>query len=295
MDVFFSYAREDRRKAETLAARLGQLGHQTWLDRQLSGGQVWWDEVLRAISRADVVVLALSRASLDSQACRAERWWAGALDRPLLPVIVERFPADALPPELAQIQLVDYVDGGEDAAFALARAMAHVRAAPPLPDPLPEPPPVPLSYLSDLARQLQASHLALEDQLAIVSRLETGLRSPDAEERGASDALLRRLMSRGDLSHEAYRRCGRLVAHESVGTAPTGAVRPAPAASRHPGPLVPGQPGIRAPSAGIPTWVKALVWTGGAGALLFIVFVILVLATLESGTCYDEFNNPYSC
>ena len=80
-----------------------------WQDQQIIGGQTWWDHILDQIRRCDVFVAALSRAALDSLACRREWEYAAALGKPVLPVLVaENVSTAQLPPVLAEKQYVDY-------------------------------------------------------------------------------------------------------------------------------------------------------------------------------------------
>ena len=41
--AFVSYCREDHAHVETLKDRLTQLGFDVWLDKNLRGGQEWWN------------------------------------------------------------------------------------------------------------------------------------------------------------------------------------------------------------------------------------------------------------
>ena len=64
--VFISYARRDAVPVAALADDLGEFGYTVWLDREVSGGQHWWDRILDQIRTCDVFVFALSPAGLDS-------------------------------------------------------------------------------------------------------------------------------------------------------------------------------------------------------------------------------------
>ena len=151
--LFISYARENKPDVEALVRDLDALGYQTWVDSSLRGGQTWWDEILRRIADCDVFVAIVSGHTLNSVACKRELEWALALNKPVLPLAVERLP-DALPRTLSMRQIVDYSQSGREAAFALAGALGTLPPAPPPPEQLPEPPPAPLSYLSDLVEQV---------------------------------------------------------------------------------------------------------------------------------------------
>jgi hypothetical protein len=86
MQLFVSYARPDRLRAESLAVQLRQAGIEVWLDSDLVGGQRWWDRILGQLRSCDAVVAALSKASIRSQACRSEREYAIQLGKPVLPI-----------------------------------------------------------------------------------------------------------------------------------------------------------------------------------------------------------------
>jgi Probable lipoprotein LpqN/TIR domain len=199
--LFISYARENKPDVEALVRDLDALGYQTWVDSSLRGGQTWWEEILRRIGNCDVFVAIVSGHTLSSVACKRELEWALALNKPVLPLAVERLP-DALPRTLSMRQIIDYSRSGREAAFALAGALGTFPAAPPPPPPeqLPEPPPAPLSYLSDLVEQVgQAEPLTQQQQHQILILLEPALRSADAEERRGGRYVLEMFSRRGDL------------------------------------------------------------------------------------------------
>ena len=197
--LFVTYARGDRDLVDRLAAGLQRLGHEVWLDKRLSVGQEWWAEILNQIRLSEAIVVALSPALLESPASAAERGYAVQLGKVLLPVCVRPVRNELLPPDLAPLQIVDYCAPGPDAAFELADALAHLPASPALPDPQPKPPPIPVSYMSGLSAQVHAPSLTLDQQLAVIAKLEAALKKP--AERDAALELLASLQSREDLYH----------------------------------------------------------------------------------------------
>jgi hypothetical protein len=197
--LFVSYARENKAAIDALVGNFGVLGHQTWVDSSLRGGDDWWAEILRRIAACDIFIVAVSRASLTSEACRRELDWAEDLRRPIVPVSVEPLPT-ALPRRLSTRQIIDYTTLDHAAALRLAGALGAAPPAPPLPEPLPQAPEVPLSYLTDLL-DLVSSPAAMDhpDQWQIISRVEAALRSVDPEERSGGRDIVDRLMARRDL------------------------------------------------------------------------------------------------
>ena len=208
--LFISYARKNKPDVDDLVRDLDALGYQTWVDSSLRGGQTWWEEILRRIADSDVFLVVVSRHTLSSVACKRELEWALALNKPVLPVAVERRP-DALPRTLSMRQIVDYSKSGREAAFALAGGLTTLPPAPPLPEQLPEPPPAPLSYLSDLVDQVsQPDPLTHEQQHQILVQLQPALRSADPEERGGGRYVLETFNKRQDLYADVDRTLAQL-------------------------------------------------------------------------------------
>lgn len=54
------------------------------MDQELSGGQVWWAQILEWIRACDVFLCTLAPESLASEACRCELAYAVALGKPIL-------------------------------------------------------------------------------------------------------------------------------------------------------------------------------------------------------------------
>lgn len=199
MKVFVSYSRDSEPIAKLVVADLESLGHDVWFDRELSGGQAWWEQILAAIRDCGLLVFLLHPQSLASVACLRERAYALALGKPILPVrVADGISVNLLPPELAQRQIIPYRSGDRAEVLALARAVAAVPPAPALPSPLPEPPEVPASYLGGLALRIDGSAaLSYQDQSALLVDLRKALR--EADSRVDADILLGRLRKRHDL------------------------------------------------------------------------------------------------
>lgn len=71
-DVFISYSRADRSRAEAIAAAVEQDGRSLWWDRRLASGADYADVIEREIAQARSVVVAWSRTARDSLWVRAE-------------------------------------------------------------------------------------------------------------------------------------------------------------------------------------------------------------------------------
>jgi hypothetical protein len=105
----------------------------------------------------------VSRASANSQACRAEREYAAKLGKPILPIAVEHMPAGLFPADIARLQIVDYTQPDERAAFRLATAIFALPKPKALPSPLPPPPPIPQTRFGNLNDRIAAPSLSLQE------------------------------------------------------------------------------------------------------------------------------------
>jgi len=198
-NVFISYNRESEAITKNLVDDIKLLGHTAWFDQELSGGQVWWDQILEEIRNNDVFVFVLSPESLSSTACKLEYRYAAELRKTILPVLIaEGISTNLLPPALLQIQFVDYLKRDRNAAFRLAKALATVPLSPSLPSPLPSQPEVPVSYLGSFIELIEAtSTLSYEKQSALVVDLKISFR--DQITTNDARILLEKLRHRRDL------------------------------------------------------------------------------------------------
>jgi hypothetical protein len=236
-NVFISYSRTDVAQVETLATDIETLGHQTWVDRELTGGQRWWDRILDSIDECDTFVLAMSQASLESRASNSEYDYAKALGKPILPVLVRGDFGDSLmPPELAELQRVDYADGTRRALAILSRSLNELPPAVPLPETMPERPAVPASYLFDLKTVIEAPEpMSGEAQEKVLAELNARLL--DGHQPKDVRFLVRRLRRRDDVLVRVERELAVLETRldEAIGPdAPAEAEAPAPEAEHVP-------------------------------------------------------------
>lgn len=165
--IFISYSSKNRASVEALANDLETLGHEIWFDKELSGGQSWWDQILHGIRDCDLFVFALTPQALDSHPCKLEYTYATALNKLVLPVQLVATSTNLLPPELSVLEFVDYRHRDANAVLKLSRAFATLPAPRALPSPLPTPPDPPLSPLAPLMTQIDNPDLTLDQQMGI--------------------------------------------------------------------------------------------------------------------------------
>jgi cytoskeletal protein RodZ len=105
-EIFISYARADRGKAETLAQALGQLGFSVWWDREIPPGRTFDEVIEEALADARCVVVLWSRESVKSEWVKTEAAEA-AKRRILLPILADEV---TIPLEFRRVQSARLTD-----------------------------------------------------------------------------------------------------------------------------------------------------------------------------------------
>ena len=131
--IFLSYARDDRKRAEQVAHKLGAAGHKVWWDRHIHAGSRFSKEIDAALRSADLVMVLWSKSSVDSAWVHDEAA-AGRDSGRLVPVLIE--PVEP-PLGFRQYQAIDLIGrrGQNDVAIrGLVAAIAErLGAAAPAP------------------------------------------------------------------------------------------------------------------------------------------------------------------
>jgi len=87
--IFLSYNRSDRpyvKKLYDLLSKIYEAGD-IWYDKEIRGGQEWWNEIIKQIRNSTTLIYMLSRSSLESVYCRAEFTEAWRQGKHLIPVV----------------------------------------------------------------------------------------------------------------------------------------------------------------------------------------------------------------
>jgi hypothetical protein len=104
--VFISYAKEDRGRAEELAAQLESKGWSVWWDRQIPPGRTFDDVIEEALTQSRCVIVLWSRHSVASRWVRTEA--SVAADRGILvPALIEEV---SIPLEFRRLQAANLID-----------------------------------------------------------------------------------------------------------------------------------------------------------------------------------------
>ena len=87
--VFISYSRRNKAFAERLARDLDDAGLEVWIDfRQITGGELWQNEIYRGIERSEFIIFCMSPASVESVWCNREIAAAREQNKLIIPIMV---------------------------------------------------------------------------------------------------------------------------------------------------------------------------------------------------------------
>ncbi len=207
--VFISYSTKNLAEVEMLVSRLEESSHSVWYDRELknTGGQSWWDNILRQIYNCDLFVFALTSDLLLSYPCQLEYTYAHQLHKFILPVMLKKVDVNILPTALASLQVIDFTL--PDGYLTLKNSIDNLPMNQPMPDPLPEPPMVPVSELNKLSEQIDLPDLTDDEQLLIAAKIEDLLDLPPMQE--GAKILLLKFHNRHNLASVARRKIEKLL------------------------------------------------------------------------------------
>lgn len=107
ISVFISYSRTDSDFVDRLEADLRARNFPTWVDRhKLEGGQIWIEELEKAIQRCHVLLVVLSPEAVVSEFVRKEYRYAQNLKKPVIPLLYRAIPS--VPLALNDIQWIKF-------------------------------------------------------------------------------------------------------------------------------------------------------------------------------------------
>lgn len=129
--VFISYSRRDLAQIDALQDGLRAREVEAYVDRtDIAKGEDWWRRIEQLIAEADVIVFALSPASLASEICGREAEHAETLGKRLLPILLQPVDFAAVPPALSRRNAIYFHENaavGADGDFD--RALNELEAA----------------------------------------------------------------------------------------------------------------------------------------------------------------------
>jgi WD40 repeat protein len=130
--VFISYSRRNKTFAERLARDLDDAGLDVWIDfRQISGGELWQNEIYRGIELSEFIIFCISPDSVESVWCNKEVAAAREQDKLIIPIMVVEAYDDLQKSEslswILDVHFLSFVDRYEQAYPELLEALPGAR------------------------------------------------------------------------------------------------------------------------------------------------------------------------
>ncbi len=146
MQLFISYSRDDNSFVYDFVEKLrNEAGHYVWIDRELLGGQHWWDSILDNIENCECFILFLTPHSIASVFCNEELKYALALNKEIVPIrlkpctppealrTIQYIVADSLSPSAILLRAVRALNDAESRLQKKGYAAQTHGPRPPLP------------------------------------------------------------------------------------------------------------------------------------------------------------------
>jgi len=127
-DIFICYCRRDTKKVTHWVRQLQDRGYSVWMDLQsVEGATLWAKEIVEAIDGCKVLVVMLSKSSIDSANVVKEVSLASEKGKPILPLKLETVDIPAtMQYQLANIHFLELFHGDDAQGLdAIARALGH--------------------------------------------------------------------------------------------------------------------------------------------------------------------------
>lgn len=201
-NIFISYSRTSRERISAIANDLIALDFEVWYDIKISGGQAWWEEILRQIRDCSVFVFAVDDSSVQSSACSSELEYAILLRKSIVPILLDRrVGVGSIPASLRQLHVVECWNQDKETLLALRSAILRIPESPDIPEVLPNPPAIPKATEIGLREQIDStSELTHSQQDRIVKEVRRMVF--DRKSADESVLLLTRLRERKDLMRD---------------------------------------------------------------------------------------------
>ncbi len=183
LNIFISYSSKDRPNVEAFANDLKLLGCHVWFDDELKarGGSKWWPVILENIRQCDLFIFGLTPSALRSKPCSLEYQYAAALNKTILPVMLDKVELRRLPLELQAMQVVDYRQQSKIEFVNLLATLHHLPPVNSLPTTLPTEPDTPFDPVTLIMDRINQPHLHPDEQRTVIAQIEDLLGDEDYE------------------------------------------------------------------------------------------------------------------
>lgn len=179
MKAFISYNSRVRYFVDIIAKDLNDAGYETWYDKEITGSQEWWDEILNQIRKCDFFIFVVSTGSIISIACKREREYALNLNKRILYLRIGDLDHTILGADLNKQNIIAYDKQDKAQSLNLIKSIHRLPAAQSLPNPLPVSPAIPRSDLVELGDKIRQANLSADDQRLLFMKIKEYLKDQD--------------------------------------------------------------------------------------------------------------------
>ena len=109
--IFISYSRKDSEYMSEFSKSLRNAGANLWSDKQIVPGGLWDNSIETALTSCDVIIVLISKASVNSNNVMDEVSFALEENKKVIPVLLEQCD---LPFRLRRIQFIDLTKNKEN-------------------------------------------------------------------------------------------------------------------------------------------------------------------------------------
>ena len=115
--IFISYSKKDAEIANRIAGDLEKAGLNTWVDREIGGGQQWRRTIEKSIEESAEMIVLISKNSLESRWVQHESSVAYGLDKSIVPVLIGKLPEENHFVWMDEIQYIDLFNPSYEEGF----------------------------------------------------------------------------------------------------------------------------------------------------------------------------------
>ena len=115
-DVFIAYAVKNREKRDIIRAKLIRNAITVWQhDYDIRKGENFTTAIEKGIEEADNFIYLITKEAVVSEYCQKELTHAVAMNKRIIPLLIEDIPKGDMPMEIRQLQYIHFIDSSKNA------------------------------------------------------------------------------------------------------------------------------------------------------------------------------------
>lgn len=120
-EVFIAHAEKDEKFTEKIRKTLQRQGLTIWTyETDIKTGTQFLEEINKGIEQADNVIYLISAEALQSEYCQQEIKYAFALNKRIIPLLIENINIDKIQPQVRALQFIDFTQHQQPEEFSFS-------------------------------------------------------------------------------------------------------------------------------------------------------------------------------